>query len=422
MFSNPRGTQDILPAEWPAWEVVIRHAEEVARLYGYQRIETPTFGPTRLFTRTTGEGTDIVDKEMYTFRDREGDELTLRPEGTAPIMRAYLQHGMHKLPQPVKLFYLERIYRHDRPQRGRLREHHQFGAEAIGVEDPYLDVEVIALLAEFYRRIGLRDLTLAINSIGDATCRPRYVQTLVSYLRQHEAELCPTCRERIERNPLRVLDCKQASCQPVLARAPRLLDYLCERCQSHWERVRHGLNVLGIPYEIDPRLVRGLDYYTDTVFEFRPQTEGAQAVVGGGGRYDALSRAMGGPPVPGVGFGTGIERLILNLRDQGVQFPPEPRPEVYVAHLGAEAEDAALALGSRLRQADIATELTYGNRSLKAQMKAANARGARYAAILGEDEVRNGQVTLRWLESGEQRTMPLDEVESALRTQASTGA
>lgn len=405
MFTNPTGTQDILPQDWPYWTYVIVHAEDVARLYGYRRIETPTFGPTALFARTTGEGTDIVDKEMYTFEDRSGDSLTLRPEGTAQVMRAYLQHGMHKLPQPVKLFYIERIYRAERPQRGRYREHHQFGCEAIGVEDPLLDVEMIVLLNDFYRRLGLTRISLAINSIGDKNCRPRYVAALVSYLRAHEDRLCSTCRERLERNPLRVLDCKQTGCQPVLNAAPRLTEYLCERCQDHWDRVRQGLDALDIPYTVHPRLVRGLDYYTDTVFEFVPPTEGEQAVIGGGGRYDALSEAMGGPEVPGVGFGSGIERLILNLKEQDVVPPPPERPAVYVAYAGEGTEVAALRLVRDLRAANIAAEMGFGRRSLRAQMKAANGSGASYVAIIGEDELRAGTATVRRLDTGEQEGM-----------------
>jgi histidyl-tRNA synthetase len=414
-FSTPRGTQDILPEDWAYFDFVQRQAVETAVLFGYRRIETPNFAEVSLFSRTTGQGTDIVDKEMYVFRDRDGVEMSLRPEGTAPIMRAYLQHGMSRLPQPVKLFYIERNYRYDRPQRGRYREHRQFGCEAIGLEDPYVDVEMISLLVMFYARIGLRDLSLHINSIGDASCRPAYVQDLVRYLQQHIDELAPPDRERVERNPLRVLDSKETSSQPVIEGAPRLLDYLCSECREHWDRVRHGLEILGIPYEIDPRLVRGLDYYTRTVFEFLPATTGRQAVVGGGGRYDALSDALGAPHIPGIGFGTGLERLVLTMKDMDVHVPARPGPDVFVAHAGKETSDAALLLAHRLRAAGISADMGFGNRSLKAQMRQANTVEARFAAILGEDELRDERVHLRHLDTGEQETLSLEQAAEALQ-------
>jgi histidyl-tRNA synthetase len=415
MFTTPRGTQDILPDDWPYWNFVLGHAHEVAHLFGYRRIETPTFAETGLFARTSGLGSDVVDKEMYTFRDRGGDELTLRPEGTAPVMRAYLQHGMNKLPQPVKLYYIERMYRYDRPQRGRLREHHQFGCEGIGVEDAFLDVEIIALLHELYRRIGLADVSLHLNSIGDEQCRPAYVADLVSYLQAHEERLASRDRDRLARNPLRVLDSKESVTQPLLEGAPRILDYLCEDCRAHWQKLRHGLDLLGLVYTVDHRLVRGLDYYTRTAFEFMPPSEGAQSTIGGGGRYDALSLAMGGPPTPGIGFGTGIERLVLNVKERGIEAPVGPHPDVYIARQGQGTEDGALLLARRLRGAGIPVSMAFGDRSLKAQMRHANSSGSRYAAILGDQEVAEHRVTVRSLETGEQRSVPEDEVASAVR-------
>ncbi len=415
MFTTPRGTQDILPDEWPYWNFVLGHAREVADLFGYRRIETPTFAETGLFARTSGEGSDVVDKEMYTFRDRGGDELTLRPEGTAPVMRAYLQHGMNKLPQPVKLYYIERMYRYDRPQRGRLREHHQFGCEGIGVEDAFLDAEIIALLHELYCRIGLTDVTLHLNSIGDQQCRPAYVLDLVSYLQAQQERLAPPDLDRLARNPLRVLDSKERATQPVLEDAPRMLDYLCEACRTHWDKLRHGLDLLGIAYSVDHRLVRGLDYYTRTAFEFMPPGEGAQSTIGGGGRYDALSVAMGGPPVPGIGFGTGIERLVLNVKERGITVPEGPHPEVYIARQGEGTEDEALLLANRLRGANIPVSMAFGQRSLKAQMRHANSSGSRYAAILGEQEVTERRVALRCLGTGEQSSVPQDDVANVVR-------
>jgi histidyl-tRNA synthetase len=413
-FATIKGTQDVLPAQWPYWNFVLAHAHEVAHLFGYRRIETPTFAETSLFSRTTGEGTDIVDKEMYSFKDRGGNDLTLRPEGTAPVMRAYLQHGMSRLPQPVKLYYIERIYRAENPQKGRLREHHQFGCEAIGVEDAYVDVEMISLLRTFYARLGLGDVSLHINSIGDPACRPAYIAELTAYLRGHASSMAERDRERLERNPLRVLDSKERESQHVIDSAPRSVDHLCDDCRTHWTRLRHGLDVLGIAYEVDDRLVRGLDYYTRTVFEFLPAAAGRQAVIGGGGRYDALSEAMGGPHVPGVGFGSGIERLIINLQEGGVALPDDSGPDVYAAHVGDGTEDAALRLSHELRSNGIATVMSFGARGLKPQLRAASSSGAPLAAIAFDTELQTGAIVLRDMESGEQQTVPVDEVPHAI--------
>jgi len=413
-FSTPRGTQDILPDDWPYWTFALRHAEQVAQLFGYQRIETPNFAETELFARTSGLGSDVVDKEMYNFRDRDGNSLTLRPEGTAPVMRAYLQHGMHKLPQPVKLYYVERMYRYAAPQRGRYREHHQFGCEAIGLEDAYLDVELIALLHEWHGRMGLQDLELHVNSIGDKRCQPEYVRALVQYLRERERSLSEQDRGRMERNPLRVLDSKDAASQAALNDAPRTLDYLCDACREHWSKLLHGLALVGIAYEVDHRLVRGLDYYTRTVWEFMPPTGGAQSTVDGGGRYDALSEAMGGPPIPGVGFGAGVERIILNLKDRNICVDGKQAPTVYVAHRGPGAAEAALLLVMRLRKANVAADMAFGARNLGTQMKHADTLEAKFAAIIGEEELAANRVTLRNLETGEQQSMSPDEVLQAL--------
>lgn len=407
-FSSPRGTADILPQDWPYFDFVISNAIDVAALFGYGRIETPILGDTSLFARTSGAGTDIVDKEMYTFKDRGGDDLTLRPEGTAPVMRAYLQHGMDRLPQPVKLFYIERMYRYDRPQAGRYREHRQFGCEAIGLEDAFVDVEMISLLRTFYGRIGLNDVELHINSIGDNACRPAYLEALVRYLTDHDAGLSELDRERVERNPLRVLDSKDRESQATIAGAPHMLEFLCDDCAQHWRKLLRGLDLLNIEYEIDHRLVRGLDYYTRTVFEFAPPAEGRQSVVGGGGRYDALAEAMGARHVPGIGFGSGLERLVLNVRERNVEVPTAPHPAVFIAHAGEGTEEAALLQAARLRSAGIASDLSFGSRSLKAQMKRANAACADLVAIVGEDELQSGIVTLRTMATGDQRAVPAD--------------
>ncbi len=414
-YQAPRGTQDILPEEQPYWDWVRDTAARLAGLFGYGRIDTPVFEPAALFVRTTGEATDIVQKEMYVFQDRGGQELALRPEGTAPVCRAYLEHGLHARPQPVRLWYIAPIFRYDRPQAGRYRQHHQFGVEAIGDESPALDAEVIELLWSLYGELGLSGLTLRLNSIGDRNCRPAYVAVLREYYSDKLDRVCADCRDRFQRNPLRLLDCKQESCQPVIAGAPALTDHLCAECAEHFAQLRGYLDALGIPYELEPRLVRGFDYYTRTVFEVHPPVEGAQSAIGGGGRYDGLIEELGGPPTPAVGFGTGIERIILNLKRQEVAVPQGRGVQAFVAYQGAQARLPALRLASRLRRQGIATVVATGDRSLKAQMRQADARGARYALILGPREVETGTVTVRRLADGHQETLPAEEVVSRLR-------
>jgi histidyl-tRNA synthetase len=405
-FSTPRGTHDILPAEWPFWRFVAGHAETVARLFGYDRIETPILGQTDLFARTSGEGSDVVDKEMYSFQDRGGDSLSLRPEGTAPVVRAYLEHGMSRLPQPVKLFYIDPMFRYDRPAKGRFREHHQFGCEAIGSEDPYVDVELIALLAQVFRRVGLRNVSLHLNSIGCRNCRPAYVEELVRYLETQREHLAERDLERLRTNPLRVLDSKEHESQAAIDAAPNILDFLCVDCRGHWNRVKRGLELIDQPYVIDPRLVRGLDYYTRTAFEFLTEVEGTWLAVGAGGRYDGLAEAIGGQPAPGIGFGMGMERVVILVKESGAEIPERSAPEVFVAHMGDEAADRALVDVMRLRERDIPAVMSFGQRSLKAQMKHANGLGVRLAAIVGEDEIAQRTVTVRSLETGAQRSIP----------------
>jgi histidyl-tRNA synthetase len=409
-FSTPRGTVDILPDEWRYWDRAVDVACRIAALYGYRRIETPTLGDLSLFVRATGEATDIVQKEMYAFRDQGGDDLALRPEGTAPVMRAYFQHGMNRLPQPVKLFYIERMYRREAPQRGRLREHHQFGCEAIGSPDPLVDVEMLALLHQFYLELGLSEFTLHLNSMGDKSCRPAYLQALTTYLEGRRGELAPLDRERLDRNPLRVLDTKEARSHDVVAGAPSILDYLCEDCRNHWNAVRAGLEALELEYQIDPSLVRGLDYYTRTVFEYQSAYEGAQSALGGGGRYDGLAETIGAQPTPGIGFGCGLERVILTMQEQGVEpLAPAP-PCAYVAHVGSDAAVRAMQISTMLRSAGVSVLLSFGNRSLKAQMKAANTSGASYAIVIGEDEVSAGTASVRDLRTGEQTTLDASDL------------
>lgn len=405
MYQAPRGTQDILPDEQPYWDYVKSKASEVARLYGYGAIETPIFEDTQLFLRSVGETSDIVQKEMYTFRDKGENSLTLRPEGTAPIGRAYLEHGLTNQPQPVKLYTIGPFFRYDRPQAGRYRELHQFSYEAIGELDPTLDAEVIAMSWDFLTRLGLRELSIQLNSIGCPVCRPRYVDALREYYRAMATELCPDCQARLERNPLRLLDCKNRACAAAAESAPRSIDYLDNECAEHFTRVQELLGALGIPYQINSRLVRGLDYYTKTVFEVYSTEVGSQSSLGGGGRYDGLIEQLGGRPTPAVGFAAGLERTILNLKKQGITPPDRRGVTAFVASLGDDTQLAATRLVADLRLADIPAVQSFGRRSLKSQLKHAHNSGARYALILGPDELAAGRVVLRDLEKSTQETV-----------------
>ena len=415
MYRAPRGTSDILPQEQGYWSFINKKAADICELYGYQRIDTPTFEDARLFVRSIGEETDIVEKEMYSFEDKGGDLITLRPEGTAPVCRAYVEHGMHTLPQPVKLYYIAAIFRYERPQAGRYRQHHQFGAEAIGDSDPALDAEIIDIAWQLYVNLGLKGLTLSLNSIGCNTCRPSYLDSLKSYYSQHKESLCPDCRRRLLENTLRLLDCKNPTCLSLSEQAPRSISFLCQECAEHFDKLTKYLKLLNIPFSLSHRLVRGLDYYTKTVFEITPQGEtGAQVAIVGGGRYDNLIEQLGGKPTPGVGFATGIERLVLNLKRQEVAVPNTPTPSVFMAYLGNEAKEKAIELISQLRRSGISVVGTFGDRSLKAQLKQADASKAHYTLIIGEDEVKSKTVVLRNMAKGEQHTVPIDKVVSSL--------
>ncbi len=413
-FAAPRGTADILPEDWPYWKYVRDTAERVCALFGYHRIETPTFEHAGVYLRTAGAGTDIVEKEMYVFEDRGGDRLALRPEGTAGVVRAYIEHGMASQPQPMRLWYVAPNFRYDRPQAGRYRQHTQFGIEAIGDPDALVDAEVIELLTVFLRELGLTAYTLKLNTIGDHVCRPRFVEVLREYYRPHLDEVCTDCRVRFEKNPLRLLDCKEERCRPLIDGAPKLHAYLCDPCREHWERLLAYLQARGIGYTIDQQLVRGLDYYTRTVWECHPHEEGAQSSMLNGGRYDGLAELLGGPPTPGIGFGTGFERLVINLKRQGVSVPPDVRPALYIAHLTPEAAGVALELAASVRAAGRQAIVGGAGKSLKAQMRHADARGAVYVAIIGAAELEAGEVTLRNLADRSERRVALGEVAGAL--------
>ena len=413
-FAAPRGVADVLPDEWPYWKYVRDTAERVCARFGYGRIETPIFEHAGVYLRTAGEGTDVVEKEMYVFQDRGEDLLALRPEGTAGVVRAYVEHGMASLPQPVRLFYTAPNFRYDRPQAGRYRQHTQFGVEAIGDGHPLVDAEVIQLLTMFLRELGLTRYTLKLNTIGDAVCRPAFVAALRDHYRPLLPDICPECRSRFEKNPMRLLDCKDQRCQGAMAAAPRLGDYLCDECGEHFASVRRYLDACGVGYEIDERLVRGLDYYTRTVWECHPHVEGAQSSMVNGGRYDGLAGLLGGPPTPGVGFGGGFERLIINLKRDGVEVPAAARPDLFVVHVGEDAATAALQVAAIARDAGLEAIVAPGGRSLKAQMRQADAKGARFAAIIGADELSKGEVTLRDLADKSERRIQSADVAIAI--------
>jgi histidyl-tRNA synthetase len=415
LFQAPRGTADRLPEEQKYWRYIESKAVDLTRRYGYGRIDSPVFEDSGLFIRSVGEGTDIVEKEMYVFEDRGGDSLTLRPEGTAPVCRAYLEHGLHNLPQPVRMYYFCPVFRFERPQAGRFRQHHQFGIEAIGDADPSVDAEVIELAWQFVTSLGLREIDLFVNSIGDPDCRPGYIEELRAYYTDRRSRLCPDCHNRLERNPLRLLDCKVETCRVMGEDAPKSVDHLCQPCQEHWEKLRGYLHTLDIPFQVDHRLVRGLDYYTRTVFEIQPRETGAQSTICGGGRYDGLIEQLGGRPTPGIGFGSGIERLTLNLKRAEISVEDEPSPQYLVAHVGGAARVAALDLAARMRRAGVGAMLSNGTRALRGQMRQANALGIRYVAILGDDEIERGEVVLRDMASSTQETRPLSDFLESLR-------
>ena len=405
-----RGTVDLLPPDSEAMLGLYEAAHRIARLYGFRFVETPTFEHTELFARTSGETSDIVTKEMYTFEDKGGRSLTLRPEQTASVVRAYLAHAQ-ELPTPFKAYYVAQQFRHDRPQAGRLREFRQFGIETIGVAAPAADVEIVAVGDRYLRGRGLAGLELRVNSIGDGECRPAYRELLIAYLEPHQAELDEDCRVRLRTNPLRVFDCKVDGPTPLVQEAPLISDHLCQACAEHFAAVRNGLDTLDIGFVHDPRLVRGLDYYTRTTFEFvSGSLSRAQATVCGGGRYDGLAEVLGGPPTPGVGFALGLDRTLVALDAEGGERPSVRPVACFVVSIGTEAAAVGTRVVEALRTAGIPAESAYEERPLKAQLKMADRSGAAYAVILGEREVAAGAATMRRLADGEQDEVPIDDV------------
>lgn len=414
MYKAPRGTSDILPQEQAYWKYVEQKAAFLCQLYGYQQLNTPIFEDFQLFARTVAGGTDIADKEMYIFEDRSGQKLALRAEGTAPVCRAYLEHGLFNLPQPVRLYYIGPTFRYERPQAGRYRQHHQFGCEALGDADPVLDAEVIDLAQRFLLSLGLPEFPIQLNSIGCKVCQPKYIEALKQHYSNYIARLCPDCKARLARNPLRLLDCKRASCQKIAETAPKIADYLCGDCQAHFQDVQQYLQALDIPFQLNYRLVRGLDYYTRTVFEVQSQAEEAQSALVGGGRYDDLIEQLGGKPTPAVGFASGIERIILTLKGRKINPPGMLKPIAFIAYLGKEAKTEAAKLASQLRDAEIAVIIATGDKSLKSQLRQANSLGTNYTIIIGEREVKIHSVVLRDMITNKQETLSVTEIAKAL--------
>ncbi len=405
----PKGTQDILPDASGAWQLVEDVLRSEATVHGFSEIRTPVFEHTELFQRSVGETTDVVQKEMYTFLDKGGRSVTLRPEGTAGAVRAMLEHALYNEGFPVKLYYLTSCYRYENTQKGRLREFHQFGAEVFGAASPAADAELIAMVSSMFERLGLRNIRLELNSIGCPSCRARYYQALKEYFSAHKDDLCHTCLDRLDRNPMRILDCKSPVCGQIAANAPMMRDYLCEDCAAHFERVQKLLTDTGVEFTVNPMIVRGLDYYTRTVFEFVSDDLGAQSTVCGGGRYDGLVEEMGGAPTPALGYAIGLERLLMILEAQQVELPPTPKCEVYLASLGAAAEEKAFALAAMLRECSIFAACDICGRSLKAQMKYANKIGAQYSVVIGDEELAGNKAKLKNMETGETSEIALDE-------------
>ena len=400
---------DILPSETPLFRYIEGVMREEAEKYGFGEIRTPTFENTELFVRGVGDTTDVVQKEMYTFADRdENRSISLRPEGTASVVRAIIENGKCSDPMPLKYYYIISCFRHEKPQAGRSREFFQFGTETFGTASPMADATVISLAASVLRRLGLKNVKLHLNSIGCKSCRPSYREALVGYYREREGSLCETCRERLEKNPLRLLDCKVEECARLSKDAPRTVDYLCEDCKTKFDSLCLALDAMGIEYTVDSSIVRGLDYYTGAVFEFIAEGIGAQSTVCGGGRYDGLVESLGGPALPAIGFGMGITRLILAMREAGTDNVPVPTPELYIAALGDRAAIKALEITERLRRDGRYAECDIVGRSLKAQMKYSAKIGAKYTLIIGDSEIETGRAQLRNMSDGTQAEVEID--------------
>lgn len=407
MIHIPKGTKDVLPSESRLWHYIEDTARSVAKDFRLLEIRTPVFEHTELFLRGVGDTTDIVNKEMYTFLDKGGRSITLKPEGTAGAVRSFIENGLFNEPMPLKTYYFTPVFRYERPQAGRLREHHQFGIEMFGSPSAAADAELISAAYTLFNRLGVCGLELCINSIGCPACRPKYHAALKEYYKAHEDKLCPVCLERLEKNPLRILDCKEEGCIAVNQGAPSTLDYLCEECNAHFTELKQTLTALGIPFTVNPRIVRGLDYYTKTVFEFVSGDLGAKSTVCGGGRYDNLVASLGGNPTPAAGFGLGLERLLLLMQNLNLPFGEPDGVTLYIAPLGEKALLPAKKLAYDLRKAGVSVETDLMARSLKAQMKYADKINARYVLVLGEDELNSGKIKLKNMQERSEQELAL---------------
>ncbi len=411
-----KGTQDLLPCDSGKTRYVEQSMLDIAETYGFKEIRTPVFEHTELFSRGVGDTTDVVQKEMYTFDDKGGRSITLRPEGTAGAMRAFLEHGLFNEPLPQKVSYLTSCYRYEKPQAGRLREFHQFGVECFGTASPAADAELISLAHQIFGFLGVEGLTLEINSIGCPACRKLYHQALRDYFEAQKAQLCPTCLDRLERNPMRILDCKNPECKEIAQNAPKVLDYICDDCAAHFDAVKGYLDAMNIPYVVNPTIVRGLDYYTRTVFEFVSAQIGAQGTVCGGGRYDGLAEELGGAPTPSLGFALGIERLMLLLAAQGTLLPEAKRSDLFFVTMGDKANRKAAQLAYSMRENGLAVQYDILGRSVKAQMKYANKIGARNTVVIGESELESGVVTVKNMDGEGEVQLPLDGFDDAFES------
>ena len=412
--SAPKGTKDILPEQVYKWQYVEEKFAELCERYGFKEIRTPVFEHTELFTRGVGDTTDIVQKEMYTFEDHGHRSITLKPEGTSPAVRAFIEHKQYAEVQPTKYYYVTPCYRYEKPQAGRLREFHQFGIETFGTGDMLADAEVICFANDFLGEMGVTDIRLRINSVGCPECRKKHREALKDFLKPNYDKLCNTCKDRYERNPMRIIDCKSPECQEIVKGAPMMIDYLCDDCREAFEDLQRNLDALGIEYEVDPTIVRGLDYYTKTAFEFVTDAIGAQGTVCGGGRYDHLVEEVGGPPIPGVGFGLGIERLLLLMENLGVEIPEPDAVDAFIAVMGDEAKAWGLKLLRELRQKGLSVQMDTLARNVKGQFKYANRLGARYTVVIGDDEIKAGVVSLKEMATSEQREVKMENLAGEL--------
>jgi len=415
LTTKPRGTNDFLPGDSEKWQYIERLCREVCAEYGYREIRLPIFEHTEVFLRSVGETSDIVEKEMYSFEDKGFRHMTLRPEGTAGTVRAFIENKLYADPQPTKLYYMGPMFRYDQPQAGRYRQFNQFGVEVFGASHPGVDAEVIALAVEIFARLGLTGLSVKLNTVGCKECRPKHMEELKVYFRQYEDQLCPTCRNRLERNPLRILDCKEEGCRKVASGAPTTIEAACDSCKDHFATVREYLTALGIQYEVDTNLVRGLDYYTQTAFEVVINSVGsAQNAIAGGGRYNGMLAEFGGEDMPGIGFAIGLERLLLTLEQQDIRLNITNHPAVYIAPLGEKAQKEAFLMTMELRNRGIYTERDYLCRSLKAQMKSADRFNAQYVVIIGDEEIEKQEVVVREMSTGEQENVAFCDLTSYL--------